>query len=80
MQVKKETIIRLIVLIIVLFNQILVSCGHSPLPFDDATINEMVSTIITIVVAFWAWWKNNSFTKEAIEADKIMLEMKKNKE
>lgn len=75
-KITKETIIRTIVLVVALINQILTMTGHSMLPFTDAFIAEFVSTIITVVVALINWWKNNSFTKEAVAADKIMKALK----
>lgn len=74
--VKAETIVRLIVLIIALVNQLLVAIGKSPLPFENETVTEFVSVLITVLAAAWAWWKNNSFTKAAIEADEIMKQKK----
>ena len=77
--VKVETIVRLIVLIIALVNQLLVAIGKSPLPFENETVTEFVSVLITVLAAAWAWWKNNSFTKAAIEADEIMKQKKAQK-
>lgn len=74
--VKAETIVRLIVLVIALVNQLLVAIGKSPLPFENETVTEFVSVLITVLAAAWAWWKNNSFTKAAIEADEIMKQKK----
>ena len=72
MNIKTDTIVRTIVLAVALLNQILVASGLSPLPIEDETLAETVSSIITIIAAVWAWWKNNSFTPEAIEADERM--------
>ena len=76
MTVKTDTIIRTIVLVIALVNQILTSTGHSVLPFNDEEISELIALVITIGASVWAWWKNNSFTKNAIEADKVLESMK----
>lgn len=76
MSIKKETIIRTIILLLALVNQILTSTGHSVIPIEDAQITELISLIFTIVASVWAWWKNNSFTKNAIEADKLLYELK----
>ena len=79
MSVKKDTIIRTIVLLLALVNQILTSTGHSVLPISDDQVSELISLCFTIGAALWAWWKNNSFTKNAIEADKVLKKLK-NKE
>ncbi len=76
--IKKETIIRTIVLIIALINSILTMCNINPLPFSDEQIYQGVSAIVTITATLWAWWKNNSFTKEAIEADEYKKKIKEN--
>jgi len=73
---KAGTIARTIILIVALINQILTVSGYSPLPFEDETITEIVSLLFTIGASAVAWWKNNSFTKAAIEADKVMAELK----
>lgn len=77
MKIKTETIIRTIVLAVALINQILTIFGYSILPITDEQIAEVVSVIITIVTSVWAWWKNNSFTFEAIEADAFLEDLRK---
>jgi SPP1 family holin len=81
MNIKKETIIRTVVLALALINQILTALGYSMIPIDDDLITELLSLAFTIGASVWAWWKNNSFTKNAIEADKVLDTLKaKNKE
>ncbi len=77
MKVETSTIIRTICLIIALINQILAVKGISPLPIDDEQITELVSTIITVVIAVWTWWKNNSFTQSALKADEYKRQISK---
>lgn len=76
MTVKAETIIRTVVLAITLLNQILTVCGVNPLPFSADELYSLFSVIATAAAAIWAWWKNNSFTKAAIEADEFMKQLK----
>lgn len=76
MKIKASTIARTAVLALALTNQILSAAGKSPLPIDSATLEPWVTTCLTTVAAVWAWWKNNSFTPEAIRADELMKEMK----
>ena len=76
MKISKGTAIRTICLGIALINQILTITGHSPLLIDDETVNLAVSTTATIVTSLVAWWKNNSFTSAAIEADEILIRIK----
>lgn len=76
MKIKASTIARTAVLALALTNQILSVAGKSPLPIDSATLEPWVTTGLTTAAAVWAWWKNNSFTPEAIRADELMKEMK----
>lgn len=70
------TIVRTIVLIITLINTVLTGIGKNPLPFSDEQVYTIVSNAATVVASLWAWWKNNSFTKNAIAADEYMKELK----
>lgn len=71
-KIKVATITRTAVLILALANQILSATGHSPIPVDDAQLEQLISTGMTVGAAIWAWWENNSFTKEAIAADNYL--------
>lgn len=80
MKVSKETIIRTVILVLALVNQILQSTGHSILPFESETVAELISLALTVGASAWAWWKNNSFTKAALIGDQAMrAEREKNK-
>jgi len=74
--VKTETIARTIVLFIALVNQVLAISGKEILPFTEDQVYQVVTLIGTIAASAWAWWKNNSFTKNAIEADKLLEDLK----
>ena len=76
---KTDTIIRTVVLIIALVNQILTSTGKSPLPIEDEAVKELITVGFTVITAMVAWWQNNSFTKEAIKADEYLAELKEDK-
>lgn len=76
MSVKLDTIIRTVCLVLALVNQGLTIAGKSPLPIEDAQLTELISLAFTVVTSVWAWWKNNSFTAEAIIADEVMHDLK----
>ena len=76
---KTAGIVRLVVLLILLINQTLISFGYNPLPFSEEQIYEGVSSVALVVSAIWTWWKNNSVTKEAEEADQYLRELKGHK-
>lgn len=65
------TIARTIVLALALINQILTATGHSVISISDDTVNTLITTGFTVVAAVIAWWKNNSFTKNAITGDVV---------
>lgn len=71
-KIKVSTLTRTAVLILALTNQILSATGHSPIPVDDAQLEQLISTSMTVAAAIWAWWENNSFTKDAIAADNYL--------
>ena len=76
-KISAGTIARTACLLLALTNQILSACGKPVLPIESATVEQLVTAGITTVAALIAWWKNNSFTTAAIQADKY-LEDKKN--
>lgn len=76
LKVSKETLVRTIVLIIALVNSLLTMCNVNPLPFSDEQVYKGVSAVISVVATIWAWWKNNSFTKEAVIADEYKKSLK----
>lgn len=65
-------IVRLVVMLILIINQILIGKGWTPLPYDEEQIYEFVNGLALVAVSIWAWWKNNSITKEAQKADKVL--------
>lgn len=69
-KISAGTIARTAVLLLALTNQVLSALGKSPLPIESAELEQLVTAGITTVAALIAWWKNNSFTQAAIEADK----------
>lgn len=73
------TIARTIVLLLALANQILAMCGKQVLNIADDDIYQVVSIVFTIGASAVAWWKNNSFSQTALKADKVMAELKENK-
>jgi SPP1 family holin len=76
MNAKADTVARTIILTLALINQILTTTGHAVIPISDDQITQLVSLIFTVSAALVAWWKNNSFSVEAIVADKYMKELK----
>ncbi|MDP4120690.1 MAG: phage holin [Bacillota bacterium] len=79
MKVSKATIIRTAVLLLALINQALVMFGKNPLPFTDDTVTQLFTWGFTAAASITAWWKNNSFTPEAIQSDTVLQTLKAQK-
>ena len=73
----KQAVTRLVVLAILLLNQVLITLGWNPLPFSEDQIYEAVSSVMTVIIAVWAWWKNAPITNEAKKAQKELERFKK---
>ena len=76
MKIKKDTIIRTIVMVIALMNQALVIFGKEALPWSEDEVYTGLSYLATAASTVWAWWKNNSFTQNAIAADRYLEEIR----
>lgn len=72
----QQAIVRLVVLVILLINQTLIVMGWSPLPYTEEQIFEAVSSVATVAVAIWTWYKNNNVTKEAQQAQEYLDKLK----
>ena len=68
--VSKGTWTRTIVLVVTIINQGLVLFNKNILPYDANQIAQVVSFSAVVIMAIISWWKNNSFTKIAQDADK----------
>lgn len=76
-KISAGTVARTVILIVALANQVLTVSGHSVIPINDEVINDFVSLAFTIAASLVAWWKNNSFTANAITADEYLTELRK---
>lgn len=79
MKIKTDTIIRTVLLVVALINQALTITGHSVLPISDEQITDFLSLALTAGASLWAWWKNNSFTQAALQADAYKDALKEGK-
>ena len=75
LHISAGTVARTLVLILAIINQILSACGKSPLPIESETLEQLVSAGFTIIAALIAWWKNNSFTTNALKADALLAQL-----
>ena len=77
MKISKGTIIRTALLVLAIVNNVLALFGKAPLPITNEQLELIISTIFTVVMAVINWWKNNSFTKPAIQGDMLKDRLKK---
>ena len=76
-KISAGTITRTAVLALALINQLLSALGKPVLPIESGTLEQLISTGFTTVSALVNWWFNNSFTREAIQADAEFERLKK---
>lgn len=76
MKVSTGTIIRTVMLVFALANQVLTVIGKNPLPFSSEQVESGISIVFTVAASIVAWWKNNSFTSAAIAGDQVMQGIK----
>ena len=77
MKRKIMTVIRTVLLALSIINEIISTVGV--VDFHNYAINTtyiVISQIAIIGASAWAWWKNNSFTKEAQAADEYLDDLK----
>lgn len=58
------------ILILALVNQAVVTLKIRNGETDADSFAVLASYVLVVIGALWSWWKNNSFTKRAQEADK----------
>ena len=75
-KISAGTLTRTAALGLALTNQLLSAAGKPLLPIDNAQLEQMISTGFTVGAALAAWWKNNSFTPAALQADQTYDKLK----
>ena len=70
--VSVQTWARTLVLILALVSQLCVILGKRTEAIDIEQWQEYVTYALTVISSIWAWWKNNSFTDKAQNADKLL--------
>ena len=73
---KRDAIIRLVVMAVLMINMVLTLAGKNPIPFDEAAVTEWLTIAAGGLSAIWSWWKNNNMTAAAQEAQKTLKAIK----
>ena len=76
MKITKATIVRTILVILVVINFVLEKLGVDLIPVDESAVMMFVETAIEIAVIAVGFWKNNSFSANAIRADEFLRELR----
>lgn len=78
MKISKSTIVRTIMIVLVIINFVLEKLGVDLIYTDEATVLMWVETIIEIGVIIAGFWYNNSYSENALKAQKYLNELKSN--
>ena len=70
--VDKNTWVRTVVLLLALANQGMIILGAANKTIDTERLTYYVSFALTAMSSVWNWWKNNSFTSLAQQADNVI--------
>ena len=74
---KNSEVYRLILMIVAAINQFLVTFDlYQVSSINNDTLLKILSLILTVVAGAIGYWKNNSWTKEAKAADKVLESLK----
>lgn len=79
MKIKVSTIARIGALLVALANQCLALFGRNVLPFTDNAVYQIITVVLTIVVAVISAWKNNDITHVARTAGRVFDALKDGK-
>ena len=70
--VSVQTWARTVILLLALAGQLCVILGKRNGLLGSDQWQEYVTYALTVIGSIWSWWKNNSFTRKAQEADNIL--------
>lgn len=76
MKISKGTIVRTVMLAIVIINMILKKCGVNLINVSESEILSVVEMLIEVAVIVVSFWKNNSYSQNAIKADEFLKQLK----
>lgn len=76
MQISKGTIVRTIMVVLVIVNVVLKQFGVDAINVSESEILSLIEALIEVATIVVAFWKNNSFTQNAIKADEFLKTLK----
>lgn len=76
MKISKGTIVRTIAILLVIINMVLKHFGLDVINVSESEILTFVEVLIEIAVIIVGFWKNNSYSENAIRADEFLRELR----
>lgn len=77
MEVRTSTIVRAIGLAVAKINTCLAMLGlAAQIPFCESAVYIVVTIAFDLFMAWRSYWKNNSWTQNALEADEVLFTMR----
>lgn len=76
MKISKGTIVRTIMVIVVVLNIILKKFNIDVINVSENEILTLIEALIEVAVIAVGFWKNNSYTQKAIQADEFLKQLR----
>ena len=76
MKISKWTIARTIGVVLVVVNIFLQRMGYDVINVSESEILALVEVLIEVAIIIVAWWKNNSYSENAIRADEFLKSLR----
>lgn len=70
----KASVTRIVILVVALINQVLAVYGKSPIPVNDADLEQVIALLFTVVSGFYAAWKNNYVGPKGKKQKRVLKE------
>ena len=80
MKITKGTLVRTISIIIVILNIVLKHFNIDVINVSESEILTFIESLIEVAIIVVGFWKNNSYTEKAIEADEFLKTLKESEE
>jgi SPP1 family holin len=75
-EVPAGTWIRLALMLMSFVNRILLTAGVNLLPFTEDEVSAIIADGFIVLTCLYGFWKNESFTGAALEADKYLKDLR----
>lgn len=73
---KSKAIIALVILVLTLVNSGLQLAGYDTIPINNEKVELVLTLVSSAGASVYAWWKNQNVTKEAVQSQEYLNELK----